>query len=708
MAGWLSGTLRCAVSAAAAAGLVLQAVPPVFAAERVVPVIDGFGPYKLGMPVDEAKAADKGAKPGACGEIAADRQCLVLKAEVFQEPAVLFAVLDPAGARVERIVARLDPQLTRRRAYRCVRLSEKVFALLVVVYGSRYKQSYDQNRKPLPAVAWDGEESGRLVFEAKCRTYEEGNPTIRVVERYPGGKKPPQVAKKKSSPAPRSPAPVAAAPQAAGSVRPPSLDDRRSAAPVDDLPPPPPRVPVGVVEESALGPLKLGGDRPEADRLARLTRELEQAKGKGQPAPAKTTVPPLETRDAAKVTPAAPETSTAPATGNRNTVPLHIAPSPTGTAASAPSNVAVGAKAIPQGTPKPVADAAPATVPPPVPAPAPAATPAVAPVVDPGPVRIPKAPATPVADQPAPPAAGHSDAVQTARRTALEDVPGPATDAARPRSSQDGHAKNPAPVQPTDPKRTGPKTFAIAALTPQVRPPRYGDTYEMPEPTDLEAPEPFAMPEEEAMFRRQREDAGATAALARSETAIDAEVRRRIRTAASRRTPDPVAATGDAAGTVDTDARRAVRSGDGRAPAAGFVQPSSSEDRRAAPRAPAAQLSVAREKDPTPPAALQATPAPAPAALPSAPAPAPVPVAAPHSADSERVGEPAKVEPGSSADAGEETASAARTMVHDWANAKSSGFLPVMTGGWRHKAPVPPARPWRERAADSAGPGTDA
>jgi hypothetical protein len=423
--GWLSGTLRGAVSAAVAAGLVLPAGSPVYAAERVVPVIDGFGPYKIGMTLDQAKAADRGGKPGPCGAIAESRQCLVLKAEVFQEPAVLYAVLDPAAARVERVVARLDPQLTRRRAYRCVRLTEKVFALLVVVYGPRYKQRYDRNRKPLPAVAWDGEESGRLIFEAKCRTHDEGNPLIRVVERYPDGKKPPQVAAKK------------AAPQASAQA---------SAQAGVDLPPAPPKVPVGVVEQAPLEAPAITTNTDTDDRMARLARELEHATGKEQEQPPRRDLPPSS-----------------------------------------------------------------------------------------------------------------------------EDRRAPAVE-------------------------SGPKTVRTAALTTtDVRPPDYSEAYEPPEPTDLEAPEPFAMPEEEEMFRRQRDGAPTVVATA-------------------------PAAQGEAAKAV-------------------------------------------------------------------------------------RIEAPDFTEPASPADADAETAPATTARVQGWTNAENSGFSPVMTGGWRHRAPVPPARPWREYGLAGSGSG---
>jgi ribonuclease E len=33
-----------------------------------------------------------------------------------------------------------------------------------------------------------------------------------------------------------------------------------------------------------------------------------------------------------------------------------------------------------------------------------------------------------------------------------------------------------------------------------------------------------------------------------------------------------------------------------------------------------------------------------------------------------------------------------------WSMAAERGFAPVQSGGWRYRAPVPPAKPWRERA----------
>lgn len=177
---------RAAETAVAAAFAVMISTAsgvPVEAAQRAPPKIDSFGPYKVGMPLADAKKADPNAKEGDCGELAEDRRCLILKAAVFEEPAVIYAVLDEKREHVDKVIAKLDPKLSRRRAYRCIRLSEKVFALLVVVYGSKYKQQYDENRRPLPAVAWDGELEGRLIFRANCKSQDEGTPLITVVPR---------------------------------------------------------------------------------------------------------------------------------------------------------------------------------------------------------------------------------------------------------------------------------------------------------------------------------------------------------------------------------------------------------------------------------------------------------------------------------------------------------------------------------------------
>ena len=172
-----------AVAAAFAVVITVAGGVPAEAAQRAPPKIDSFGPYKVGMPLADAKKADPNAKEGECGELAEGRRCLIVKAAVFEEPAVIYAVLDEKRERVDKVIAKLDPKLSRRRAYRCIRLSEKVFALLVVVYGSKYKQQYDENRRPLPAVAWDGELEGRLIFRANCKSQDEGTPLITVVPR---------------------------------------------------------------------------------------------------------------------------------------------------------------------------------------------------------------------------------------------------------------------------------------------------------------------------------------------------------------------------------------------------------------------------------------------------------------------------------------------------------------------------------------------
>jgi len=143
-----------AVAAAFAVMVMAAGSVPAEAEQRAPPRIDSFGPYKVGMPLADAKKADPNAKVGACAELAENRHCLIVKAAVFEEPAVIYAVLDEKRERVDKVIAKLDPKLSRRRAYRCIRLSEKVFALLVVVYGSKYKQQYDANKRPLPAVPW--------------------------------------------------------------------------------------------------------------------------------------------------------------------------------------------------------------------------------------------------------------------------------------------------------------------------------------------------------------------------------------------------------------------------------------------------------------------------------------------------------------------------------------------------------------------------
>jgi len=498
-AGSLSRLFRRVGVLAMAAGVALSAGAPARAAQQA-PRIDSFGPYALGMTLDQAKAAHKAGKPAACGDIAPDRQCLLLDAAVFEEPARLFAVLDKAGAKVERIVAQLEPQLTQRRAYRCVRLAEKVFALLVVVYGPKYQQSYDENRRPLPAVGWDGALSGRLVFEAKCRTPDEGDPRISVIEHYPEGVEPPKVAQR-AEPKPAAPA-LAAQPQAPAA--PGKVPDGEAPVPM--------RAPVGVVEQ--IGP---DADRALAAEKAAAALEVEKAKAR------------VEKEMAVAEGKAAP--AAAPATSAQS-APAEAAPAQAAPAA-APTASMRGPAALPAAAPLPApAPSQPARIAI-APTPAPASPPALAPVPVPAPAALPAA-----ASQP----------LQT-------------------------------------------------AALPPAQPRRFGDPDELPEPSDLEAPEPFMVPEEEAYFRHLGE---------------------------------APAAAPSAGGMV-----------------AASAAPPASEARRPAAEAPVSPEAPAVLE--TPKAAAEAADAP----LREAPAPL----------------------------------------------AKTGRFAPVMSGGWRHRAPVPPAKPWRERGS---------
>ena len=523
---------------AAAIGLAaVLALPPgaaARAAQSMAERIDSFGPYTLGMTLDQAKAAHKAGKPAACGDVAADRQCILLDAAVFEEPARLFAVLDKSGARVERIVAQLEPQRTQRRAYRCVRLAEKVFALLVVVYGSKYKQSYDENRRPLPAVAWDGALAGRLVFEARCRTADEGEPRISVVAYYPDGVEPPKVAQ------PAVPEP--AAPALAGRSQPPAAPGTVPAGRTGGEAPAPLRAPIGVVEQ--IGPVTDHAAAAETDAAvlkverekARVEREMAVAEGKGEHAAAADTAPPM--------------------------APGRTAP------AEAPAPPVL-----------------PAAVPIPTPMPAPTQ-----------PARITLAPASPPASPPAPrPAPALSSSV-------------PATPAAK------------APVAAEAPAKA-PQTAAL----PPVQPARFDDPDELPEPSDLVAPEPFMVPEEEAYFRRLRE------------------------------APESAPPTRQG----DTASATLMWSG------------------IAAP----------------PPAAAQDSPRPAAQTAPVAAA-APIPAAPEKAAAAERtVPEPGVPE------ARETPPPSALSAPSGAVKAMPGVVVPVLTGGWRHQAPVPPAKPWRDRGA---------
>ena len=653
---WRLRPFRAPAAGAVLALLSAALAPAVDAAQRIVPRIDGFGPYTLGMTAAQARAANKAAKQAACGDIAEGRQCLKVNAAVFEEPAVIYAVLDEAAARVERIVAQLDPQLTQRRAYRCVRLSEKVFALLVVVYGSKYKQSHDENRRPLPAVAWDGEEMGRLVFETRCKTPDQGNPRISVLEYYPDGIKPPPVAE-----APQPAPPVAAAPPATldaaatGAAAPLSLDGQgvapqRPAAeqPSIALAPPPRAAPIGVVETIPPGAPDTSGALEADAALAALTRELAHAKGKVPPS----TQP--SGQAAAAPPPAGPDAEATPAP--RSSVPKPVA-TDTGQPATATPTPA-GRSDVPVDI-APVADAPAAAVtdiaqPPAEPAGRQPAPPSAA--VDPGPVTLPP---------PVPPAAAAAPAPAPAPVVA---APAPAS--APPPDAASGRASTPSagtlayaapgPRQPSAAPWPG-RSLRTAIVPPPVSPPFYGEAGAYREPTDLEAPEPFTVPEEEAIGDRAEAADTAPPAPALAMTGgtdasrtIEAEVERRLATA-------PI--------TYDT------------------LRGSPRRETPAAPTIPTSLLTEARaaDGDDEAPRPAGAAPSPAPAVVAAVPALAPARPAA------DETPPPAKPTPSVTAGRGEEPAGAAART------ARGGPTAPVMTGGWRHSAPVPPAKPWRVR-----------
>ena len=692
--------------------------------------IQGFGPFSIGMPRDTAKAANPRAKEQDCGEIASDRQCVALKAAVFEEPAVIFAVLDEAGAKVERIVAELVPELTRRRGFRCVRMAEKVFALLVVVYGPDYKQSYDEDRRPLPAVAWDGQLEGRLVFEAKCKTSDEGKPRITVIEYYPDGVKPPPMAQE------APPAPVAQATQvppgpSIDASAPPGEDvaiaptvaqpAARSAetseltlVPADGEAPVPLSAPIGVVEQIAPGAPDTSGATDANSALAALTRELKIAR----------TTPEL---DSAPVAPETPAAASAGPEGDPAAAPSTPTPSPGAGSAAEPSQsprqqspVAEG-----RGSPTVAVDVSPPT------ADTAAAAPdtrdlrpqgssvAAAPPERTAPAVAETTPA--VESRPTPPVTEKSDggtgdprrpepqSTEQAPATTVASLPPaqqtqtpPVTDqGAAPTAARQTAAPAPAPKAPG----TDQKPAAVAALTyrrpvpvvgPTVRPPSYGDDDAYPLPTDLEAPEPFMVPEEEELFRQRREATG-TAAVASAAPTLTAEVERRL--AAS---PPTASATPSPPPAVERkqlpDAARAPislfsKSPDTTSRPASGEPPATARDVVARPSAGNAggRTAVAPVDRPAATAPTQQSSVPQRTEVAAAPADTPTP-----RADSSS----AAVESGSVAlpasDAEDQVLS--RTAFPDgWGNAELSDFTPVDTGGWRRRAPVPPAKPWRVR-----------
>ena len=577
-----AGRVRLCSGATAAVAVALLGFPA-GAAQMLVPRIDSFGPYKLGMTLDQAKAAHKGGKLGACGEIAADRQCLVLDAAVFDEPGVIYAVLDAAGAKVERIVAQLDPQLTQRRAYRCVRLSEKVFALLAVVYGSKYKQSYDQNRRPLPAVAWDGEISGRLIFETKCRTADEGNPRISVVAHQPEGVEPPKVAEQ-AAPKPAAPMLAAPAPGALppGNALPPALSPALSTALSTATPTAQASAPVAAAPAAPRedGPLSIDapGINPQAVAELPASISLAEPEGAGR----------------ATLGPEAPAPARAPVG-----VVEEIRPDTSG-AVAADAAMARLARELAQAKGKepvvlPAAPAMPASV------------------------AVPVSPAAPAPAQAQIQPQTRAQAQAQAKVQAEPKIPAPVATPAQAASALPAAA--PEPVQSVDsavaarlappPAAAAPPQTVQTAALPPARPVRPHFADELPEPPDMVAPEPFMVPEEEELFRQRRDAA---------------------------------------------------------APPSGAAS------------APFALLSVS---PPAPRSEPQSQTQPQAAPKPVEPAqPVPVPVVAP-------VRAVAATPPGDPKPA---------------AKPAGRGPAPVLTGGWRHRAPVPPARPWRERT-DMTDPG---
>jgi hypothetical protein len=159
---------------------------------------------------------------------------------------------------------------------------------------------------------------------------------------------------------------------------------------------------------------------------------------------------------------------------------------------------------------------------------------------------------------------------------------------------------------------------------PPIRPPRFDDPDALPEPTDLEAPEPFTVPEDEAYFRRLR--------------------------AAPSSSGMPVPEHLIAASTAVPAAPPAAET-----PAPAHPRPAAT----AAPKPAALALAASKPTASSEAARDREVPTAA-ADVPDRPSQEP-PAPAPH--------------------------------------AEPRRFVPVLTGGWRHRAPVPPAKPWRVRGA---------
>lgn len=129
-----------------------------------VPKIDGYGPYKFGMSIEQAKKARPAANrtEGNCGyDEIGPAYCLTESTKLFGQEATIDALFDKNTKRLSKVIITFDRIKGKEKA--CKKVLEVIAAPLVQKWGISTREEGEGVK-----LFWESAYGGTLVLERLC------------------------------------------------------------------------------------------------------------------------------------------------------------------------------------------------------------------------------------------------------------------------------------------------------------------------------------------------------------------------------------------------------------------------------------------------------------------------------------------------------------------------------------------------------------
>lgn len=129
-----------------------------------LPRIDGYGPYKFGMSIEQAKKARPDAKKTDCDYVGA-AYCLTLSTQLFGQDAIINALFNANTKRLSQINITFDRMKGKEKG--CKKLVEEIAVHMIQRWGTF-------TREDGWAIHWESPYGGTVTFLRVCLDDDSG------------------------------------------------------------------------------------------------------------------------------------------------------------------------------------------------------------------------------------------------------------------------------------------------------------------------------------------------------------------------------------------------------------------------------------------------------------------------------------------------------------------------------------------------------